>query len=115
MLMIAALLLLTITIGFLVSWAVYYFGGNFVVFEGVSKIDGLKLAGIESFYIIIIAIFRILPLGSIIAGLLSLALPFIMIKAIQKQYDTGLPIAIMVYIVATVGKLIIFIPFLTTY
>ena len=57
MLMIAALLLLTITIGFLVSWAVYYFGGNFVVFEGVSKIDGLKLAGIELFYIIIIAIF----------------------------------------------------------
>lgn len=102
--------MLALVIVFFVSWAAYYFGGNFVVFEGVSKIDAMKLSGVEIFYASIASIISFMPLGSIVSGLLALALPFIMVKAIKKKFDTGLPIAIMVYIVATVAKLIVFVP-----
>ncbi|MFO7794026.1 MAG: hypothetical protein R6V35_03555 [Candidatus Nanohaloarchaea archaeon] len=95
---------------FFISWAAYYFGGNFVVFDGVSKQDGMKLAGLEIFYAAIASIFSFMPLGGIVSALLTLALPFIMVKAIKKKFETGLPIAIMVYLVATVGKLLIFVP-----
>lgn len=102
--------MLALLLVFFISWAAYYVGGNFVVFEGVSKQDGMKLAGVEIFYISIASMIGFMPLGSIVSGLLTLALPFIMVKAIKKKFETGLPIAIMVYLVATVGKLLVFVP-----
>ena len=102
--------MLALILVFFISWAAYYFAGNFVVFEGVSKQDGMKLAGVEIFYLSVASMIGFIPLGGIVGGLLTLALPFIMIKAIKKKFETGLAIAVMVYIVATVGKLLVFVP-----
>lgn len=102
--------MLALILVFFMSWAAYYFGGNFMVFEGISKIDGMKLASIEIFYISIAAIIGFMPLGGIIAGILHLALPFIMVKAIKRKLETGLPIAIMIYILAAVVKALIIVP-----
>lgn len=105
--LIAVLALLLV---FGLSWAVYHFGGNMVVFERVSKVDSLSLAGIETGYIAFIALIGLIPFGSILGGLISLLLPFIMVKSIKKKLETGLGLAIMVYVVAAVIKLVVIAP-----
>jgi hypothetical protein len=102
--------MLALILIFFISWAAYYFGGNFVVFEGVSKQDGMKLAGVEIFYAAVASMIGFIPLGGIVSAILTLALPFIMIKAIRKKFDTGLAVAVMVYIVASVAKLLVIGP-----
>ena len=101
---------LALLLVFGLSWTVYHFGGNMVVFEGVSKADSLSLAGIETGYIAFIALLGLIPFGSILGGLISLLLPFIMVKAIKKKLETGLGVAIMVYVVAAVIKLLVIAP-----
>ena len=97
-------------ISFFISWISYHYAAKVVIIDGISREESMIIASIETFYIILIYMISLMPLGTIFAGLLSLLLPYIMLKVLKSRLDTGWIIAIGTFIMVELVKLVFILP-----
>lgn len=97
-------------ISFFVSWISYHYAAKVLVIDDVSREESMIIASIETFYIIILYMVSLMPFGSIFAGLLSLLLPYIMIKVLKSRLDLGWVISIGVFVMVEIVKLVFLVP-----
>lgn len=97
-------------ISFFVSWISYHYAAKVVVIGGISREESMVIAGIETFYVSLVFMISMMPLGPIFAGILSLLLPYIMLKVLKTRLDTGWIIAIGVFFMVQIVKSVLLLP-----
>lgn len=97
-------------ISFFISWISYHYAAKVVVIDGISREESMIIASIETFYIAMIYMISLMPFGPIFAGILSLLLPYIMLKVLKTRLDTGWIIAIGVFVLVQIVKSVLVLP-----
>lgn len=102
--------LTAILIVFVISSGGYFIGARYALFDEASLKVSSTLGGIELFYGLLIGLLSIVPLGSFFSILMSLFMPVFMVKAVKKQYEASTLTASVIYIFATIVKILVLVP-----
>ena len=102
--------MLGLMISFFVSWISYHYAAKVVVIDGISREESMIIAAIETFYIALIYMISLMPLGFIFAGILSILLPYIMLKVLKNRLDTGWIVAIGAFVMVELVKAVFIVP-----